>query len=242
MGKKILGEDIEEPRYFETTDTAPETADTDEGTREMGMLPPFIISGGENTERYYFIHISNVTEYKFNIKPEYFSGESNYTEVFEKRITEIIRNNTDAKIFCVFDWDTIYGDAVKLKKHKDFTDKFKEEIKNGSVVICESMPCIEYWFLLHFTNYTKLLKTYSKVSQLLSPLKKCFPNQKIKLKKLLKKEEYLKDEQWVRNLCSEGKLENAIRNAEHNIKTAEETGDLENQSYTKVYKIFKNEI
>ena len=44
--------------------------------------------------------------------------------------------NNDVKIFCVFDWDTIYGDEVKLKKHEAFEEQFKEETSNGTVTVC----------------------------------------------------------------------------------------------------------
>ena len=56
---------------------------------------------------------------------------------------------------------------------------------------------------------------------------------------LLKKEKNLKDPIWVKNLCSDGKLDTAIKRAEDNIKTAEEAGELANQSYSYVYKVFK---
>ena len=62
---------------------------------------------------------------------------------------------------------------------------------------------------------------------------------KVPLKKLLKKEEYLKDSTWVGNLCADGKLEQAIARAEKNIAAALESGTLEQQSYTFVYKVFK---
>ena len=204
----------------------------------MGELYPFLISGGTNTERYYFTHINNTTKYKFSIKPEYFGDESNYAEVFPKRINEVLKNNIDVKIFCVFDWDTIHGNEEKLKKHKCFEEQFKKEISNGTITICPSMPNIEYWFLLHFINHTGLLKNYSKVSQSLAPyLKSCFPDSSPKLKKLLKSEKYVSDQRWVKNLCAEGKLELAIQRAEKNILNA--GTDLENQSYSYVYKIFK---
>ena len=44
---------------------------------------------------------------------------------------------------------------------------------------------------------------------------------------------------WVKNLCSNGKLDNAIKRAEDNINAAIEADDLENQSYSYVYKVFK---
>ena len=206
----------------------------------MGELHPFLISGGTNTERYYFTHISKTTDYKFNIRPRYFGNESNYTEIFPKKIREILESNYDAIIFCVFDWDTIYENRTKLKKHEAFEKQLKEEISDGKVTICPSMPSIEYWFLLHFVDYIKLLKSYSEVANVLAPyMKPCFPDSRISLKKLLKREKFLTDASWVENLCADGKLDKAIERAEKNIKAAIESGNLEKQSYSFVYKVFK---
>ena len=238
MEERELAEVVEQQQYFEAV-PAP-SPEEDEGTRDMGPLYPFLISGGTNTERYYFTHINDTTEYKFNIRPKYFADESNYTEAFPKRIKEILNANTDPKIFCVFDWDTIYGIDAKIKKHEDFEKQFRTEIDNGNVVICPSMPSIEYWFLLHFEDKTDLLKDYRAISNILAPyFKPCFADPTKNLKKLLKQEKYLQDSTWVKNLCSDGKLDAAIKRAEDNIKAAEEAGDLANQSYSYVYKAFK---
>ena len=242
MEERKLAEVVEQQQpYFESV-PAP-SSDEDEGTRDMGPLYPFLISGGTNTERYYFTHINDTTDYHFNIRPKYFADESNYTEAFPKRIKEILNVNTDAKVFCTFDWDTIFGNETKLKKHEEFKQQFQLEISKGSVTICPSMPSIEYWFLLHFENYTDLLKNYGEVSGKLSPyIKPCFPDSSVPLKKLLKKGKYLQDSSWVINLCSNGKLDDAIKRAESNITTAEANGDLEEHSYSYVYKAFKINI
>ena len=238
MEERELAEVVEQQKFFEAVPTP--SPEKDEGTRDMGPLYPFLISGGTNTERYYFTHINDTTEYKFNIRPKFFADESNYTEAFPKRIKEILNANTDPKIFCVFDWDTIYGIDAKIKKHEDFEKQFRTEIDNGNVVICPSMPSIEYWFLLHFEDKTDLLKDYRAISNILAPyLKPCFADPTKNLKKLLKQEKYLQDSTWVKNLCSDGKLDAAIKRAEDNIKAAEEAGDLANQSYSYVYKAFK---
>ena len=207
------------------------------GTRELGELYPFLICGGANTERYYFTHINDTTEYKLNIRPRYFGDESSYTETFPKRIKEVLSTNNDAKVFCVFDWDTIYGNKTRMEKHEAFVKQFQTEISNGTITICPSMPSIEYWFLLHFVNYPKLLKNYREVSNILAPyLKRCFAYPKTPLKKLLKSEKYLKDATWVENLCANGKLALAIERAEKNIEAVD---NLNDQSYSYVYKIFK---
>lgn len=239
MEERELAEAIKQQQYFEAV-PAP-SPEKDEGTREMGPLYPFLISGGTNTERYYFTHINDTTEYKFNIKPEYFGNEASYPEIFPERIKDIIKKNADAKVFCVFDLDTVYCNETNQERHKDFVEYIKDEINNGSVILCPSMPSIEYWFLLHFEDYTDLIKSCGmKMQKLLSPhMAPYFPFANKKLINLLKDKKYIEKPDWVINLCAGGKLDTAIKRAEDNIKAAEEAGDLENQSYSYVYKVFK---
>ena len=242
MKERELGETIEQKRFFEAVPASP-LSEQDEGKRDMGPLYPFLISGGTNTERWYFVHINDITDYKFNIIPEYFGDESSYTEVFPKRIKGILEKNIDAKVYCVFDWDTIFNDNDNLAKHKAFENEIQADIDNGKVILCPSMPSIEYWFLLHFQNYTELIKSCGRKLQslLTSHMMPYFPNSNKKLLNLLKDEDYIgKDKKhWVENLCADGKLELAIQRAENNINTAKENNYLDNQSYTYVYKLFK---
>ena len=238
MKERELGETIEQKRFFEAVPASP-LPEQDEGKRDMGPLYPFLISGGTNTERWYFVHINDITDYKFNIIPKYFGDESNYTEVFPKRIKGILEKNIDAKVYCVFDWDTIFNNDDNLKKHKAFENEIQADIDNGKVILCPSMPSIEYWFLLHFQNYTELIKTNGNAIGILAPHIKTWFSSDKKLSKILKSEKYIKSPHWVENLCADGKLELAIQRAENNINTAKENNDLDNQSYTYVYKLFK---
>ena len=238
MKERELGEAIEQKRFFDTV-PASSLPEQDEGKREMGPLYPFLISGGRNTERWYFVHINDITEYKFNIIPKYFGDESSYTEVFPNRIKGILEKNTDARIFCVFDWDTIFENDVNKAKHEAFRNEILEEINSGAVILCPSMPSIEYWFLLHFENHTNLIKNNGNVIGRLAPhITSWFASDK-KLSKILKSEKHIKNSYWVEYLCAEGKLELAIQRAEENINIAKENDDLDNQSYTYVYKLFK---
>ena len=238
MEYRELRANIIPAHYFEPS---PTPFPPEEGCREMGQLYPFLISGGSNTERYYFTHINEITDYKFYIRPQYFSDESNYTAAFPKRINEILKDNPDAHIFCVFDWDTICFNEKNRIKHLEFEKQFKSEIQDGSVILCPSMPSIEYWFLLHFENYTDLLKNYSKVSNRLAIYKNIiFPDKTEKLKKLFKKGKYLIDSSWVKKLCEDDRLQTAIERAEANIAVAEANGKLDEQSFSFVYKVFRN--
>ena len=240
-GKRKILENVGENRliYF----THETTSFENKGSRTMRPLFPFVISGGKNTERYYFRHISDTTSYKFNVFPEYFGMESGYTEIFPDRIKKILKDNPDAQIFCVFDWDTIRGHKKNLEKHQTFVNQFKTEIDSGTVVVCPSMPSIEYWFLLHFENYTDLITSCGrKMQTLLSPyMMPYFPGSKKELLNLLKSEEYIDKSEWVEKLCADGKLDKAIECAENNIAEAKTNGDLNEHSYSFVYKVFKNE-
>ena len=240
MEERELAEVVEQQQpYFEAV-PAP-SPEEDEGTRDMGPLYPFLISGGTNTERYYFTHINDTTDYKFNIFPKYFGNEASYTEIFPERIKDIIKNNAGAKIFCVFDLDTVFCNETNKGKHKAFEDNLKQEIENGIVVLCPSMPSIEYWFLLHFENYTDLIKSCgTKMQRLLSPhMLPYFPNTNKKILNLLKDKKYVVSPNWVIELCNNGKLELAIQRAEDNINAAVADGVLESKSYSYVYKAFK---
>ena len=57
---------------------------------------------------------------------------------------------------------------------------------------------------------------------------------------MLKSVKFIETPKWVENLCSDGKLELTILRAESNINIAKINDDLDNQSYTYVYKPFKH--
>lgn len=229
--ERKLAEEIKQPKYFKGKIGVSHK----EGTRDLLPLLPFIISGGKNTERYYFQHINTIKGTSFNIEPKYFGKESKYTEEFPKRISEILKNHNDAKIFCVFDFDTVYGNKANKKRHKEFVENIKDNIDKGIVVLCPSMPCIEYWFLLHFEDNNALYKTCSDLNEPLEIMREYFLNTHPKetIVRILIKEKYIKNKDWVEKLCADGKLEMAIERAEK--KT-----DSMNQSYSYVYKIFKS--
>lgn len=80
--------EAEQAHYFAPMEQP--STEVDEGIRDLYSLAPFVVSGGENTERYYFIHVNDLSDkYRFNIRPEYFADESAYTDVFSMRIQEI---------------------------------------------------------------------------------------------------------------------------------------------------------
>lgn len=246
--RDILPEEVRKP-HFEPIVTTPETQDVDLGVRNMNPLAPFVISGGKNTERYYFKHVNDYSKkHHFNVRPEYFGDESDFVEQFPIRIKEILDKNADAKIYCIYDMDTIVAEEKKKhkahhqvefkNKHEKFLSLIPNELKTGQVVICNSMPSFEFWLLLHFEDGKGWFETYGQIAQKVAPhLKNYFTESSKGFKKLIKSEKHLKDSIWVERLIAEDRIQQAIERA----KACQEQIDqgAKDQSYSNVYKAFE---
>ena len=99
-----------------------------------------------------------------------------------------------------FDADVASWDEKERIKLEAFRKKYG---KNENEIICDSLPSIEYWFLLHFADIHRLFPTSQSVCK--------------ELEKYLdgydKSEEYLSREKWVRQLCESGNMTTAMERA-----------------------------
>ncbi|MBP5789528.1 MAG: RloB domain-containing protein, partial [Neisseriaceae bacterium] len=129
------------------------------------------------------------------------------TEV-EKLVQQEIKNgNPFDSVFCVFDKDEQpkYNDALNKLKQLSQKNKVWE---NADIV---SVPCFEYWYLLHFDPTTKPFqkspKTNSLSKQVIDELKQYIPDY----------------EKSNRNMFQQlvEKLPFAIKNAEKSLAEAE---------------------
>lgn len=172
---KDLYEEVPREVHFAKTTDSIEAKD--DGFMDLRPLDPYIVSGGENTEQFYFKKVSKLTNYHFKVVPEYFGKESEYTEEFPSRINDIVGQNPDAKIFCVFDLDTTIDNTANQIRHEKFEASIQKQIDSGQVILCPSLPCFEYWLLLHFKDITTRMKSNSAVANYLSKyMKPLFPN------------------------------------------------------------------
>ena len=85
-----------------------------------------------------------------------------------------------------------------------------------------------------------MIKDNGSAVGILAPYIKSWFSSDKKLSRILKSEKYIQSPQWVEKLCQDGKLELAIERAETNINIAKENNELDNQSFTYVYKLFKS--
>jgi hypothetical protein len=116
------------------------------GGRKQKIREPKVgvyIVGEGITEQYYFTHIKRLRGFHCTIKPRFF-GNTSIAEM-RKKIEELLRG--DIFVICVFDSDISMHNENERKKLEQLKNKYR---KNKNLLFCNSLPSIEYWFLLHY--------------------------------------------------------------------------------------------
>jgi hypothetical protein len=173
---------------------------------------PTIIGAGI-TEQWYFTHLKALRGYRVKIRPRFFGTET--AAGLDKKIEEVLRDESIA--ICVFDVDVSTWNEAERKKLAALQKKYEG---NASVVLCDSMPSIEYWFLLHFKHTTRHFSTSKAV---VKELKKYIPQYD-------KTEQFLSNQRWVEEMTGEGRQEQACEYTDNT--------DTSSGSYTRVNKVF----
>ena len=182
--------------------------------RERKLKNPTITIIGEGaTERYYFTHLKRLRGYNYVCKPRNFT-EQTFDEM-QKQIERVLADNGIA--VCVFDADVTRTRPAEKAKFEDMKRKYAD---NTAVILCDSMPSIEFWFLLHYLNTNRYFATSDDV---IAALHRYLPT-------FSKQQTYLSKENWVATLLTDNKLTTAINNA-----TA--IGE-EGESYSNLHKLF----
>lgn len=182
--------------------------------KERRLKSPTITIIGEGaTERYYFTHLKRINGYNYICKPRNFTEQS--IDDIQRQVERVIAD--DGIAVCVFDVDITRTQKADKAKFEAFRKRYKD---NASVIICESMPSIEFWFLLH---YLKTNRYYSTSEEIIKILHRYLPQYSKHLT-------FLSNENWVTALLANDKLPTAITNA----KMLGEGGE----SYSNLYKLF----
>ena len=173
---------------------------------------PTIIGAGI-TEQWYFTHLKALRGYRVKIRPRFFGTET--AAGLDKKIEEVLRDESIA--ICVFDADVSTWNEAERKKLAALQKKYEG---NASVLLCDSMPSIEYWFLLHYKHTTRHFGTSKAV---IKELRKYLPQYD-------KTEQFLSNQRWVEEMTGEGRQEQACEYADKM--------DTSGGSYTRVNKVF----
>lgn len=173
-----------------------------------------VIIGAGLTERWYFSHLQFHFNLKIKIRPRFFGNENITT--LEKRIIQVLSNEGIAVV--IFDADvSTWNDAEKARL---IALKIKYE-KSKRVILCDSQPSIEYWFLLHYLKTNRFFGTSKAVVDELVKYVERFE----------KTNDFLRNPKWVEDLCNNGKLKDALERA---ISYGEQ-----GPSYSNVWKAIK---
>lgn len=166
-----------------------------ESTTQFKESIPTIIGAGI-TEKWYFTHLQAKYCVRMKIRPRFFGKETVFT--LEKKLTEVLKNGGRAII--VFDADVSTWNKAEKERLEIMKSKYA---KNNRVLLCDSMPSIEYWFLLHYVNTNRHFGTSKAVIMELVK----------HIKEFDKTETFLKNQKWVDDMSADGRLESAAQRA-----------------------------
>ncbi len=164
-------------------------------SKNLELKKGLYIIGEGITERYYFTHLKNLKNYKCVVKPRFF-GKTDITQI-TKQVEKLLLG--DITVICVFDTDVSQRNDVENSKLQKFRKKY---VKNQNVIICDSLPSIEFWFLLHFVQTSKAFANSKAVEKELE--KHIIGYSKSKA--------FLEKSKWVEILTE--KLKNALLNSQ----------------------------
>ena len=166
-----------------------------ESTKQKNEAIPTIIGAGI-TEKWYFTHLQAKYRVHMKIRPRFFGKETVFT--LEKKLSEVLKDGGRAII--VFDADVSTWNKAEKERLEVMRSKYA---KNNRVLLCDSMPSIEYWFLLHYVNTNRHFGTSKAV---ITELVK-------HIKEFDKTETFLKNQKWVDDMSADNRLETAVQRA-----------------------------
>lgn len=172
-----------------------------------------VLIGAGITEKWYFSHMQSLHNLKIKIRPRYFGDESIFA--IEKQIKQVLYDGGLAIV--AFDTDVPTWNEAERKRLSELKNKYKN---NKHVILCDSRPSIEFWFLIHFINTNRYFGTSGAVKAELVKY----------IKRYDKKEPFLSKEGWVKDMISKGKFHDAYLRA----KLFGTTGE----SYSNLWKAF----
>ncbi len=149
---------------------------------ERNLKPRYAVLGDGITEQWYLYHLKYWKTYKYKISPSLFADVG--IEKAECIIDGLLADGYD-QVTYLTDYDTI----VSQGKRNAFEKLIREYGSKDEVLICESMPAIELWFLLHFTYTTREFPNCTQVER---QLKRYLPEYE-KRKSFLEKKDWFEE-------------------------------------------------
>lgn len=179
-----------------------------------------IIGEGE-TEWFYLESLRIAKHYPFQMKPT-FPKHSDWRYIFQQ--AESCLSEGYDIVICLVDMDVIYNKASE----KSLYDNKKFNLQRSGIVIIETNPCTEFWFLLHFLPSLST-KTYQTYDELEKELRKYLPGYE-------KSKRYFKKNPLYPYLIKYGDLSRATKYAAKLLKIAQDSPE-DLHSYTQIHEL-----
>lgn len=114
--------------------------------KKLRVKKKYAVVGEGLTEWFYFNGMKQVENFNFDLKPD-MPKHSDINSIFLK--AESLLEKGYDKVFCVIDCDKFHSEKTTRARY----EKYRKQ--NAKITFIENMPCIEFWFWLHF------IKSYS---------------------------------------------------------------------------------
>lgn len=163
-----------------------------QATRDLRTPIPVGIGAGI-TEMFYLKHLRNLKGYKLKLLPRFFGSDNAYD--MDKLVSNVMAGG--AKAICVYDKDVTQWNEEQKRRLAEFEQEYAAV---EDVVLCPSLPSIEYWFLMHFRDTTKMYRTSKEVIKDLQPF----------LPGYEKSATFLQKDGWVRTLLQDESFARAM--------------------------------
>lgn len=164
-------------------------------SQKLREILPVVIGAGI-TEQWYFRHLKQFVGYRIDVRPRFFGSDNAYD--MQKLVEEVL--SIGGTVICVYDMDTTQTDVIEKERKEKFVSIYQT---NPNVILSGSMPSIEYWFLLHYEKTNRYFGTSKRVIKALN-----------KYMEFEKTETFLEKPGWVEALLADGRMQQAMRNAE----------------------------
>lgn len=185
-----------------------------------------VIGEGE-TEWFYIEELRLAMRYPFKLAPD-FPQHSDVTHI-KKLVDQCVGRGYDY-VVCLIDMDRLRDNKSEKAKFNQLRREYSKKKYDGRVMILETNPCTEFWFLLHFLpNVT--MKVYGSQDEVINELKKYLPGYE-------KTKRYFVKSGFFKGLINNGDLNRAIENSERLYNSIDR--DVHNNiAYSQIHQLFK---
>ncbi len=122
-----------------------------------------IVCEGTQTEPNYLMELKEylkMDQAALDILPSSGSAPSSVVKYAKEAIKKACdKGNPYAKVYCVIDKDTHLSYSSALTDAKNFHESSRKNLCNTVLCIIPSVPCFEYWILMHYAKSTAVFGT-----------------------------------------------------------------------------------